>query len=263
MSEIKTLTHPVAEASSAMNIPRKDVYSRYFTTHVSHGCTPLGHSNYSRYFQKLMIRRAAIANKEAVILDLGCGYGRLLLSLKRLGYRNLRGVDISEEQVLRARELGLPTVTQADALSFLRGVPEGEVDVIYALDVLEHIAKDSLVELVSEVRRALKPGGRFLIHVPNGEAIFSGKSVYGDLTHQTAFTKTSLAQLLRVCGFDQISCFEDRPIIHGTVSLARNMAWLIIRLAFVFINFVETGSASILLSQNFTAVATKPPQPVA
>jgi 2-polyprenyl-3-methyl-5-hydroxy-6-metoxy-1,4-benzoquinol methylase len=241
-----------------MNTSQSSLYARYFSTQTSHGYKPLELLEQSRYFSEATIRQAAITSQEAVILDLGCGYGRLLLTLERLGYHNLRGVDVSEEQVRLAGELGLPCVTRNDALSFVRGIPEGEVDVVFALDVLEHLPKESLIDLVSAVYRALKPGGRFLIHVPNGQAIFSGSIVYGDLTHQTAFTQTSMRQLLRVCGFDQISCFEDQPIVHGPISLFRNLAWRVIRLAFAFIYLVETASSSILLSQNFMAMATKP-----
>ena len=34
-------------------------------------------------------------DKEAVVLDIGCGWGNLLLSLWATGYRNLYGVEIS------------------------------------------------------------------------------------------------------------------------------------------------------------------------
>jgi 2-polyprenyl-3-methyl-5-hydroxy-6-metoxy-1,4-benzoquinol methylase len=241
-----------------MNTNQSILYASYFSTQTSYGGTPLELFEQSRYLTEATIRRAAITSQEAVILDLGCGCGRLLLPLKHLGYRNLHGVDISDEQVRLASELGLTCVVRDDVLSYLQGTPEGEVDVVFALDVLEHIPKESLIDLVSAVYRALKPGGRFLIHVPNGQAIFSGSIVYGDLTHQTAFTQTSIGQLLRVCGFDQISCFEDRPIIHGPISLFRNLVWRVIRLVFAFIYLVETGSDSILLSQNFMAMATKP-----
>jgi SAM-dependent methyltransferase len=241
-----------------MNTCQSSLYARYFSTQTSQSYTPLELVELSRHVNEATIRRAAITSQEAVILDLGCGYGRLLLTLKHLGYRNLNGVDVSDEQVRLAGELGLPCVVRDDALSYLQGIPEGEVDVVFALDVLEHIPKESLLDLVSAVYRVLKPGGRFLIHVPNGQAIFSGSIVYGDLTHQTAFTHRSMGQLLRVCGFDQISCFEDRPIVHGPISLFRNLAWRVIRLAFAFIYLVETSSSSILLSQNFMAMATKP-----
>jgi len=129
---------------------------------------------------------------------------------------------------------------------------------VFSLDVLEHLSKDSLLALVTAVYCTLKPGGRFVVHVPNGEAIFSGRIVYGDLTHQTAFTQTSMAQLLTICGFEKIRCFEDQPIIHGPVSLVRNLAWRVIRLGFKLIALVETGSGNLLLSQNLTAIAAKP-----
>jgi SAM-dependent methyltransferase len=244
-----------------MDTSQSSLYTRYFSTQTSRGHTPLELLEYSRYFNEAIIRRAAITSQEAEILDLGCGYGRLLLTLKGLGYRNLRGVDVSDEQVRLAGELGLPCVVREDALSYLQAIPEGEVDVVFALDMLEHVPKDGLVDLLNAVYRALKPGGRFLVHVPNGQAIFSGCVVYGDLTHQTAFTQTSMGQLLRVCGFEQISCFEDRPIVHGPISLFRNLAWRLIRFGFAFIYLVETASGSVLLSRNFLAIATKPGDP--
>jgi SAM-dependent methyltransferase len=244
-----------------MDTSQSSLYTRYFSTLTSNGCRPLELVELTRHLNEATIRRADIQNKEAPILDLGCGYGRLLLTLKRLGYTNLRGVDLSDEQVRLAGELGLSCVVRGDVLPYVQAIPEGGVDVVFAIDVLEHIPKESLIELVCAVYRALKPGGRFVIHVPNGQAIFSGSMVYGDLTHQTAFTQASMGQLLRVCGFDQISCFEDRPIIHGPISLFRNLAWRAIRLVFAFIYLVETASGSVLLSQNFMAMATKPTAP--
>jgi 2-polyprenyl-3-methyl-5-hydroxy-6-metoxy-1,4-benzoquinol methylase len=82
-----------------MNTNQSSLYARYFSTQTSQGCTPLELFEQSKYLTGATVRRAAITCQEAVILDLGCGCGRLLLPLKRLGYRNLRGVDISDEQV--------------------------------------------------------------------------------------------------------------------------------------------------------------------
>ncbi|MFI5107211.1 MAG: methyltransferase domain-containing protein [Terriglobales bacterium] len=241
-----------------MSTQQTCLYDRYFSTQASRGNTPLELSAQWRYYDELTIRRAAITDPQARILELGCGYGRLLLTLRRLGFHNLRGVDLSQEQVQLAGELGLDCVVRGDALSFLQDAPPGEADAVFALDVLEHLSKDNLLELVAAVYRALKPGGRFVVHVPNGEAIFSGRIVYGDLTHQTAFTQTSMAQLLTIGGFEKIRCFEDQPIIHGPVSLVRNVAWRVIRLGFKLIALVETGSGNLLLSQNLTAIAAKP-----
>lgn len=241
-----------------MSTQQTCLYDRYFSTQASRGNTPSELAAKWKYYDELIVRRAALTDPQARILELGCGYGRLLLTLRRLGFHNLRGVDLSQEQVHLAGELGLDCVVRGDALSFLQDAPPEEADAVFALDVLEHLSKDNLLALVTAVYRALKPGGRFVVHVPNGEAIFSGRIVYGDLTHQTAFTQTSMAQLLTICGFEKIRCFEDQPIIHGPVSLARNVAWRVIRLGFKLIALVETGSGNLLLSQNLTAIAVKP-----
>jgi SAM-dependent methyltransferase len=43
--------------------------------------------------------------KSGRILDFGCGYGRILVELRRHGFRNLLGLDASEAMVARAKKL--------------------------------------------------------------------------------------------------------------------------------------------------------------
>ena len=49
---------------------------------------------------------------------------------------------------------------------------------------------------------------------------------YGDLTHEMAFTRTSLAQLLLSSGFGAVRCFEDAPVVHGAKSALRWLLWV-------------------------------------
>ncbi len=42
------------------------------------------------------------SNKQARILDYGCGYGRTLAELSRAGFTNLAGADFSERMLARA-----------------------------------------------------------------------------------------------------------------------------------------------------------------
>src|SRR5437868_2611446 len=43
--------------------------------------------------------------KDAAILDLACGYGRLLFFFKERGYTNVTGVDISPSQIAVAKQV--------------------------------------------------------------------------------------------------------------------------------------------------------------
>ena len=199
------------------------------------------------------------ADRSAAVLDLGCGHGALLHFAREAGYTNLRGVDGSPEQVAAARRLGIEGVEEGDLRDALAAQPDVSLDVVIAFDVIEHFTRDELLPFVDEVRRVLKPGGRWIIHVPNGESPFGGRMRYWDLTHELAFTRTSLAQLLLASGFAEVRCFEDQPVVHGTKSAARWLLWKGFRGLLRLYIAAETGDAGggHIFSQNLLAVARK------
>jgi hypothetical protein len=88
-----------------------------------------------------------------------------------------------------------------------------------------------MIPLVDEVPRVLKPSGRWIIHMPNAESPFGSRILFGDYTHEQAFTRTSLGQLLRSSGFAREDCFEDSPVPHGLKSVLRTLGWRVIRSA--------------------------------
>jgi predicted TPR repeat methyltransferase len=194
------------------------------------------------------------------LVDLGCGYGRLLVGLKSMGYTNCTGVDGSESQLSIARQLGLAALVLEDIHTFLRDAPDESADVVTAIDVLEHLKKSELIETLDQVRRILRSNGRLVLHLPNAEGIFSNQTRYADLTHEMSFTRTSLRQVLGACGFSLLRCYEDEPVPHGFISCARYLLWQVCRLFFAFVSSVETGELSwksVLLTRNLTAVAIK------
>lgn len=196
---------------------------------------------------------------DAKILDLGCGYGAFLYALSEVGYRNARGIDGSGEQVAAAAQLGIPHVERGEIMTTLAATEASSLDVVIAFDVIEHFTKEELIPLVDEVWRVLRPGGRWIIHVPNAEGPFSARIRYADFTHEVAFTRISLDQLLRASGFSSVGCFEDMPTVHGLKSLVRYMLWRIIRLGLRGYSAIETGlwDRDAIFSQNLLAVAIK------
>lgn len=206
-----------------------------------------------------LVARHFPQDKSCTVLELGCGYGALLHVLQEEGYENVRGVDGAPEQVAAANRLGIRGVEQGDLMAALTATLSGSVDVVVAFDVIEHFTKDELIPLVDAVCRVLKPGGRWIIHVPNGESPFGNRIRYGDLTHEQAFTRASLNQLLRSSGFDDVACLEDRPIPHGVKSAIRAALWRVIRVGLLTYIAVETGGfdRAAVFSQNLLAVAQK------
>ena len=195
--------------------------------------------------------------RDAAILDLGCGHGALLHAARKAGYTNLLGIDNSPAQIAAAKRLGVDGVQQGDLLQAIKALPDASRDAIVAFDVIEHLTKDELIDLTDDVLRVLKPGGRWIVHVPNGVSLFAGASRYDDLTHELSFTCESLTQLTLSSGFRSAAFFEDEPVAHGLKSAVRLVLWKAIRAALRFYLTVETGAAQKVLTQNMLAVAIK------
>jgi 2-polyprenyl-3-methyl-5-hydroxy-6-metoxy-1,4-benzoquinol methylase len=174
---------------------------------------------------------------DAHILDLGCGQGFMLRYLQASGFTNLTGIDISQEQVDRARELGFNAV-QADAFSFLKD-NEAKFDIIMAIDIIEHFKKEELYELLRLINKALRPGGRFILQTPNGEGLLPGYVIYGDLTHFTILSPLSLTHILTVTGFKNIQIKELGPALF--VHFPLFIGWKIVRFLAMAVKFLEIG----------------------
>jgi 2-polyprenyl-3-methyl-5-hydroxy-6-metoxy-1,4-benzoquinol methylase len=209
-------------------------------------------------YQKTVIHKFFPGNKDIRILDLGCGYGPFLYACHKSGYRNLWGVDTSPEQVTLAHRLGVKQVLEGDIREFLRGRPES-FEVITAFDVLEHFAKGEVMEILDLVNAALTRGGLFILRAPNGEGPFAGRYRYWDFTHELAFTRNSLMQVLRNAGLTEVTCHETAPVPHGVKSAVRLVLWKLLRTLWFFYLVVETGNYrdDYILTQNILAVARK------
>ena len=206
-----------------------------------------------------LVRRHFPVDRGATIVDLGCGSGLLLATAARLGYNRLAGVEGAARRVAMARARGVADVVEGDLLAYAAALAPDSCDLIVAFDVLEHFGSDALLVLVDAVRAALRPGGRWLIHVPNAASPFFGAVFHGDLTHRTAFTPDSLTTLLCASGFRAVSCYEDEPVIHGALSLIRWLGWRVLRTLLRTWTAVETGDlgCGAVLTRSLLAEAVK------
>ncbi len=206
-----------------------------------------------------IIREHFPRDRTVSILDLGCGHGAFIHFMRQAGYANVSGVDRSAEQVAAAKQLGIDGVQQGDLMGTLRSLPDESEDVVISFDVIEHFTKEELLPFVDEVLRVLRTGGKWIIHTPNGEAPFVGRIRYGDFTHEMAFTRASITQLLKSSGFAECVCVEDTPVVHGFRSVFRWILWKVIRGGLRLYLAAETGSGErdAIFSQNFLIVAVK------
>lgn len=91
------------------------------------------------------------------VLDLGCGKGRFARRLQERGARVV-GIDLSSAMLAEAA--GLNRVRgSARRLPFR----SASFDAVLAVEVFEHLAPKTWPEAIGEARRALAPGGAFVV----------------------------------------------------------------------------------------------------
>jgi ubiquinone/menaquinone biosynthesis C-methylase UbiE len=109
--------------------------------------------------------RMARVRKGAAVLEVGCGPG---WALKRLAQAagvegTVCGIDLTPGMLREAgrkvpRRVGL---ARADATRL--PFQDGAFDVVFSTFVLELIPTDEIQDVLGEIRRVLKPGGRFAV----------------------------------------------------------------------------------------------------
>ena len=132
----------------------------------------------------------------ARILDAGCGSGRNMVELSRLG--TATGVELSETSVILARERAVGEVIEGSVLEM--SFETNSFDLAVSLDVIEHL--DQHLEALRELRRVVAPGGALLVTVPAYGWLWSG---HDEINHHfRRYTRRSLQRVAQQAGWQQV-----------------------------------------------------------
>lgn len=197
-------------------------------------------------------------DRDARILVVSCGPGYFVEMLGRHGYRHVVGIDSFPDKVRHAVARGLDCRV-ARAFSFIAGHAEA-FDVIVCEQELNHLTKKEMRVFLQLVRRALKPGGRVVVHGLNGANPITGSEALAqNIDHFNTFTEYSLRQVLAATGFENIRVFP----LHLYVFYRNPMnyvAWGITAAFHLFFRacFVLYGKHNRLFTKKIAAVADRP-----
>lgn len=237
-------------------------YDKFYSKYVSTQTSQLyGEQNLNDIRKQFFVWRSYFGrflpkDKNAKILDLGCGNGGFVYWFQQNGYQNVEGVDISKEQIEMSQKLGIKNIQQADIKEFLKDKKDF-YDAIFARDVLEHFNKEEIMDILDIIYKSLKQGGQFICQTVNAENLLWGRLRYGDFTHGMAFTKESASQVFQVIGFNDIKVYSQPPVIHSVKSFIRYILWKCIEHCLYFYLLIETGSVRGIFTQNIIIYGEK------
>lgn len=154
--------------------------------------------------------------KKKNVIDIGCGRGEFLSVIKEAGYHGI-GVDMNEEMVDRANNLGLNAVLN-DAEAFLKTQDSSSLAAITGFHIVEHIPFEILMAIFAECYRTIDRGGFVLFETPNPRSLFVGANTfYIDPSHQRPVPSELLSFMLEYVGFDTktVLLHRSRAVINS------------------------------------------------
>jgi SAM-dependent methyltransferase len=132
---------------------------------------------------------------QSTVLDLACGYGEFINNIKAA---KKIGVDLNPD----SKQYLDPDVEFANRPATDLGfVKDGTIDVVFTSNFLEHLPdKAACTYLFRDVKRILKPGGKFIILGPNIR--YAYKEYWDFYDHYLSLSHLSLGEGLVMGGFE-------------------------------------------------------------
>ncbi len=221
------------------------------------------------FYQRLTRKEAGAINRyltpDTVVVDIGCGTGRLLMQIKA---RKKIGIDPSEEMLKHASSKTMQANAERIPLE------DESADAVILAEVLPYVNDERTA--LSEAHRILKPGGRifisslnwygvFLFAIPHQRAVLRGRVAYD---RRWGYTPRILREKIRNAGFkgQRIHVLSRTPWIYVPGHLYTALEFLplplrktALRIAYRIENIL--GDAVPTLSRYFLVTGTKPARP--
>jgi ubiquinone/menaquinone biosynthesis C-methylase UbiE len=180
-----------------------------------------------RTFREKTLALARLAEGESV-LDVGCGTGTLAIAAQsRVGtLGKVTGIDASAEMIARAnKKAGKKGVEVNFQTAAAQSLPfqDAAFDVVLSTVMLHHLPDDARARCIREIRRVLRPGGRFLA-IDFGGSAARRKSLAGRLHAHAHFDLTVVIPVVKRAGLAQVESgpmgFRDMQFIRAAAPAA-------------------------------------------
>jgi len=143
-----------------------------------------------------ILERYLERNKNARVMDVGCGFGGMLDNLA--GFGHPMGLEIDLESARCCKQRGFEGVCLGSGYSL--PLKDNSLDLITLFDTLEHMKDDRKV--VRQCAAALKPGGHLMITSPAYQFLYADNDRIAQ--HQRRYTLSNLKRIVSSSGLDVV-----------------------------------------------------------
>jgi SAM-dependent methyltransferase len=161
--------------------------------------------NYNEFLLDLVRADARDGDR---IVDFGAGIGTFANQLRAEGFA-VECVEPDARQAAMIRRQG------GTAYDSLRSISPASVDLVYTMNVLEHIEEDRAV--LAEIRSRLRPGGRLIVYVPAFPLLYT--SMDRRVGHVRRYRAGDLREKVIAAGF-ALNCCEYVDSVGFVATLA-------------------------------------------
>ena len=138
---------------------------------------------------------------DSTILDFGCGDGREMDLMRRIGFKNLTGFDVVRKSATALEFEN--TIIDPDSIGFLER-NTSKFDVIFSRESVYYTPVEEQERLWRAFYEALKPHGKIVVITFNGALSTSSWILQKDLAMKFAFNEKTLHSFPTNVGFSDI-----------------------------------------------------------
>lgn len=171
---------------------------------------------YSKLFDNVL-SKIRIPKSDIRLLEVGCGNGFFLEALRKLGIKNVFGIELSKVMVQESDKSVRHRIKNAFFNKKL--FPKESFDLICCFHTLDHVVDPN--KFIKDTKYLLKKGGKtlFVVHDTKGLSVklFGEHSAIFDIEHIYLFDKNTLRKLFEQNGFiiDQVfSVVNSYPLYY-------------------------------------------------
>jgi len=229
------LSHLTGVGDTALSKKRKIEYIKY---------------NYGSYIQNY-------DNPE--VLEIGPGTGALV---EYLNTNNIKSIDLidNDQSVINYIKKNYK-IRHTYITNNISSIDDKlkKYDLIFMLQVFEHIPRPQYKSLLSTLTKHLNNNGKIIMMVPNGGNPLNMLERYHDIQHENAFTEDSLLELKYHCDLKNVSMntasYEIPPF--SVINIIRVIAQKVLHLIIILMIIINGGVYQYTMTPNISLIITK------